>query len=205
MGRTERAHPPGRLATLDTVETELVVLLDEQRRAIGAAPKHLAHHADTPLHLGFSCYVLDAVGRVLVTQRAATKRSFARVWTNTVCGHPAPGEEAADAVSRRARYELGLAVHAVQLVLPDFRYRAEQDGVVENEWCPVFLARTTGEPTPEPTEVDAYRWTSWEQLLTDVATDPEPWSPWCREQIRLLEQAGLLRRYRARPPGVDLP
>ncbi len=192
------------LAILDTVETELVVLLDEQRRAVGSAPKRLAHHAETPLHLGFSCYVLDAAGRVLVTQRAATKRSFARVWTNTVCGHPGPGEEPADAVSRRARYELGLQVCEVQLALPDFRYRAEQDGVVENEWCPVFLARTTGQPTPEPSEVDAYRWTSWEQLLADVDRDPGPWSPWCLDQIRLLEHGGLLRRYRAQSPATGL-
>lgn len=181
---------------MPVVVEEMVVLLDEQRRSIGAVPKVGVHHADTPLHLGFSCYVLDPAGRLLVTQRALDKRSFGGVWTNTFCGHPAPGEDPADAVRRRADFELGITVREVTLALPDFRYRAEQDGVVENEWCPVFLAVTDDEPTPEPDEVAELRWTTWEQLQAELAEDPGPWSPWCREQAPLL--AGLVEDFRAR-------
>ncbi len=189
--------PSGRaLASVPDVVEEMVVLLDEQRRSIGAVPKVGVHHAATPLHLGFSCYVLDPAGRVLVTQRALDKRSFGGVWTNAFCGHPAPGEDPADAVRRRADFELGITVREVTLALPDFRYRAEQDGVVENEWCPVFLAVTDDDPTPEPEEVAELRWTTWEQLQAELATDPEPWSPWCREQAPLL--AGLVEEFRAR-------
>jgi len=156
------------------------------------------HTADTPLHLGFSCWAFDPQGRLLVTRRAATKRSFGGLWTNTVCGHPAPGEPHVDAVHRRARFELGLELQDVALALPDFRYRAEHDGLVENEVCPVFLARTDGEPDPRPDEVDGLqRWT-WSQLRAAQAEDPASLSPWCREQAPLLEALPLLQDY-ARP------
>jgi len=179
------------------VEQELVVLLDEDARPIGTLPKHLVHHGDTPLHLGFSCYLLDPAGRLLVTRRALSKPTFGGVWTNTVCGHPGPGESPAAAVARRARFELGLAVTQVVAALPHFRYRAEQDGIVENEWCPVLLAVTTGPPEPRPDEVAEYRWTTWEQFSADIETSPQQWSPWCREQGQQLGAAGLVENYRS--------
>jgi isopentenyl-diphosphate Delta-isomerase len=49
---------------------ELVLLLDEDGRAAGTAAKASVHHAETPLHLGFSCYLFNADDRVLVTRRA---------------------------------------------------------------------------------------------------------------------------------------
>ena len=101
------------------------MLLDEDGNAVGVADKHAVHHAETPLHLAFSCYVLDADGRLLVTRRALAKATFPGVWTNSCCGHPAPGEDVEAAVVRRVGQELGLSLRDLRLVLPRFRYRAE--------------------------------------------------------------------------------
>lgn len=173
------------------------MLLDEDGNPTGTLPKRLTHHADTPLHLGFSCYLLDPQGRLLVTRRAVAKPSFGGVWTNTVCGHPGPGEPHAQAVARRARFELGVGVRSVTPALPRFRYRAEQAGVVENEWCPVYLAVTDDEPVGETSEVEEHRWTTWEQFLADSRAEPATWSPWCLEQSAQLEAAGLVTAFRA--------
>ena len=55
------------------------------------------------------------------------------------------------------------------LVLPRFRYRAVGDnGTVENELCPVFTATATGDPHPDPTEVEAWEWVPWPQFRDDV-------------------------------------
>jgi isopentenyl-diphosphate delta-isomerase len=167
--------------------SELVVLLDDDGRALGTAPKATAHHADTPLHLAFSCYVFDAQDRLLVTRRALGKPTWPGVWTNSVCGHPGPGEDVADAVTRRARQELGLELEDVVLVLPAFRYTATMaNGVRENELCPVFVARAIGDPKPAHDEVEEWTWVPWKEFRDDVIDGRREVSPWCVEQVAAL-------------------
>jgi isopentenyl-diphosphate delta-isomerase len=166
---------------------EEVVLLDEAGRAIGTAPKATVHHADTPLHLAFSCYVFDDAGRLLLTRRALGKRTFPGLWTNSFCGHPAPGEEMFEGVARRGSQELGIVLEDLRLALPAFRYQATMpDGVRENELCPVFTARTTSDPDPDPTEVAAVEWAPWPGFRDAVLAGERQVSVWCAEQVRQL-------------------
>ena len=181
---------------------DLIVLLDERGREIGTAAKVSAHHQDTPLHLGFSCYLFDDAGNVLLTRRALGKRTWPGVWTNSFCGHPLPGESVDDAVHRRADRELGVRIRDVVCVLPDFRYRAvASDGTVENEICPVYCARTDSVVRAAPDETMDVRWLSWAELSSAANLD---WaiSPWAVEQIPMLETAGLPYRVDGSPAAT---
>jgi hypothetical protein len=122
-------HEPARLpdgreqmneGVSEVLAEEQVVLLDERFRPVGAAPKGSVHNSSTELHPAFSCYVFDSAGRVLVTRRALTKRTWPGVWTKSFCGHPGPREHPERAVVRRARQELGMAVRDLRLALTDF-------------------------------------------------------------------------------------
>jgi isopentenyl-diphosphate delta-isomerase len=171
---------------------ELIVLVDEAGAAIGTMPKQLVHTGETPLHRAFSAYLFDDAGRLLVTRRAVGKATFPGMWTNTVCGHPGPGEDDDAAIARRANFELALRVTGLAPALPGYRYRAEFRGVVENEVCPVYLGRFTGEPVPDPTEVADWELLDWVSFRRRQETEGDAWSPWCREQARLIEAAGLV-------------
>lgn len=163
---------------------EQVVLLDEDGRAIGSADKATVHSGDTPLHLAFSCHVVDDEGRVLLTRRALNKLTWPGVWTNSFCGHPGPGEDVTQAIMRRAEQELGTRVDRVEPALPDFRYRAVDDsGVVENEICPVYTARIAADLAPRPDEVCAYHWARPEDVRASIDATPFAFSPWMIEQI----------------------
>jgi isopentenyl-diphosphate Delta-isomerase len=182
------------------MDEELIVLLSPDGRATGTAPKISSHHLTTPLHLAFSCYLTNGSGRVLITQRAHTKATFPSVWTNSCCGHPAPGETLRDAVRRRVRTELGLAVGELTLVLPRFRYRATAaDGVVENELCPVVRAAASGDLCPNPEEAASADWRDWQECV-DLVKDPGA-SPWFRDQMRELMPLGEPGAWPAAPPS----
>jgi isopentenyl-diphosphate Delta-isomerase len=167
-----------------TQTQDLVVLLDDEGRATGTAPRADVHTDDTPLHLAFSCYVRDGRGRLLVTRRALAKRTWPGVWTNSFCGHPRPGEDMVDALHRYAAHELGTTVRDVECVLPDFRYRAvDASGVVEHELCPVFVATLDGDLDPNPDEVAEHQWAAVGDVLDLVTTAPWAVSPWLVAQV----------------------
>ena len=170
-------------------ENEQVVLVDEQGAPIGLADKATVHGAHTPRHLAFSCYGFRADGRLLVTRRAADKATFPAVWTNTACGHPAPGEDPADAAARRMRYELRIDPVDLRMVLPDFSYRASDGAVEENELCPVLACRIDDDPRPRPDEVGEWAWWTWAEFLAAAADPDSGLSPWARLQAPLLNEA----------------
>jgi isopentenyl-diphosphate delta-isomerase len=179
---------------------ELIVLVDESGVALGTAEKWSSHHTQTPLHLGFSCYVFGDDGALLVTRRAATKKVWPGVWTNTVCGHPGPGEAVLEAVQRRLSYELGMSAEGFELVLPDYIYKSPPfRGVVEHEYCPVFVARAASPPLLNSAEVDDHRWMPWAEYLRAAGADSVgAYSWWCKDQIRYLREHPVVARY-ARP------
>ncbi len=172
---------------------ELVVLVDEEGRPVGEAPKRTVHNTDTPLHLAFSCHVRDGEGRILVTRRALGKRTWPGVWTNSFCGHPGPGEDVTEAVIRRGRQELGIELEDLELVLPDFRYRAvDASGIVEHELCPVYVAHVRGEVAPDPDEVMEWKWVDEAPLSAAVESAGWAFSPWLA--LQLPELAAVTRR-----------
>lgn len=183
-----RAPMPSPVVT-EMAGNEHVVLLDESGRATGTADKAVVHTGETPLHLAFSCYLVRDQ-RLLVTRRALAKRTFPGLWTNSVCGHPALGEPLFAAVQRRARGELGLAAHGLRVVLPGFRYRAQMDGVEENEICPVLVGEADGHLELNPDEVDSARWQPWVEFAAGVLAGTIPVSPWCRLQVAALSELG---------------
>ena len=167
--------------------SERVILLDDLGRPSGTAPKHSVHSTQTPLHLGFSCHLINGDGQVLVTQRAATKHTWPGVWTNACCGHPQIGETLRMAVQRRLHDELGVSASRMSLALSDFTYRAVMpNGVTEHEVCPVVIAEIDGEPMLNPDEVGDARWVRWEELTERARSRPESLSPWSVAQIARL-------------------
>lgn len=169
---------------------DLVVLLDAAGRVVGQAQRASVHHRDTPRHLAFSSYLFDGHGRLLLTRRALAKPTWPGVWTNSCCGHPRPGERPEDAVRRRVADELGARVVDLELAVPDFGYRAvDASGVVENEFCPVWVGRLASPLAVDPAEVVATTWVEWDDIVALARTAPDLLSPWCVLQVPLLDEA----------------
>ena len=172
------------------IDTEQIVFVTEQGMPTGETGAKLASHtADTKLHLAFSCYIFRrSDNAILLTQRALSKKVWPGVWTNSVCGHPAPGEPMEAAIRRRTQYEVGIGqLEGIRVLLPEYRYTTPlYNGIIENEFCPVYMAYTDSEPQPNPDEVEAYKWLSWADYVQMLENKPDGMSYWAKDQYTQL-------------------
>jgi isopentenyl-diphosphate delta-isomerase len=165
---------------------EYVVLVNDKNEPLGTLPKLAAHHKNTPLHQGFSLFLFNKNGELLLQQRSANKKTWPNTWSNSVCGHPRLKETAIQAAKRRLDFELGICNAEIKMILPNYRYRFEIEGIVENEICPVMAGFSEEEPKPNHDEVQAIKWISWEGWLNEINKSPQIYSPWCVEETQLL-------------------
>ena len=166
---------------------EHVVLVDEQNNRLGLEDKYKVHTADTPLHRGFSLFIINKQGELLLQQRSDSKIAWPGVWSNSVCGHPADGETPQEAAKRRAKFELGIDIEldSIYLILPKYQYKFEYNGIVENEICPVMAVFGEFEPKPNPDEVKDTRWIEWPKFMEEIKK-PNKYSQWCQQEAALI-------------------
>ncbi len=170
------------------MEKEYVVLVDRKNNVLGTSPKLATHNKKTPLHRGFSIFIFNNKGQVLLQKRSKKKKTWPSFWSNSCCGHPKLNESNIDAAKRRVKFELGLEVNKIYEILPNFSYKVEEDEIVENEICPVLIGFSIQKPNINKDEVENIKWINWNEFIIDIRENPEKYSPWC-----ILELKELLR------------
>lgn len=164
---------------------EYVVLVDERNKVVGTRQKSIVHQKQTPLHRGFSSFVFNSKGQVLLQQRSLSKKTWPGIWSNTCCGHPNLNETSQEAAQRRLEFELGLKIDNLKEVF-NYRYCFSRFGIMENEICPVVIGFSDQTPTPNPSEVADFKYLDWKDFLKIVDLEGDVWSQWCVEESRIL-------------------
>lgn len=160
----------------------LVELVDDTGAAIGTAEKLMAHRAPGMLHRAVSVVLFDGQ-QLLLQQRAETVDRFAGLWANTCCTHPAPGELAETAATRRLEEELGIRAEVREV--GTFTYSAvdRRSGFVEFEYDHVVVGVFHGDPQADSSLVAAWAWTDITELRSDLAKAPEQFAPWMAQVV----------------------
>jgi isopentenyl-diphosphate delta-isomerase len=184
------------------VNSEEVVLINEQDEPIGLAGK-LEAHEKALLHRAVSVVLFqqENPSLMLIQQRAACKYHSPLLWANTCCSHPREGEAPAAAAVRRVKEELDITAPPLQFAGRVY-YRAEvPPQLTEHEISHVFtgvLAKDAPIPCI-PAEVAATAW-------IDAARWPQDrnYVPWMGKMVyKALElgispiHADILKRYEA--------
>jgi isopentenyl-diphosphate delta-isomerase len=167
--------------------SDLLILVDENDRQIGAAPK-LRAHQEALLHRAFSVFLFDRDGRMLLTRRAPGKYHSGGLWTNACCSHPRDGETLAEAVPRRLAEELGVSDCPCREV-GSFVYRADfANGLTEHELDHVFVGEWSQGVTPDPLETSEIAWWPVEEIQRQLNDHPERFTAWFAPAFALATQ-----------------
>jgi isopentenyl-diphosphate delta-isomerase len=136
-------------------------------------------------HKAVSVFLMHE-GRVLIQQRALKKYHTPGMWANTCCTHPLWDETDADCAQRRLSEELGIS--GAPLTYRDtIEYRADVgNGLIEHEVVAIFTGQAPVDLafTPNPDEVMATQWVSFDDLVASIARAPENYTPWLHIYLR---------------------
>ena len=175
----------------DTVKN--VVLVNDRDEELGVCDKLKAHLGMGVLHRAFSLFIFNSKEQLLLQKRGENKMLWPGYWSNSCCSHPFPGESYIDAARRRAIEELGIRCNPEWLY--NFHYEANYLEIgSENELCSVLIAKTDMEPEINEEEISEYMWMDWIELVQDVQTYPEKYTPWFLLEVEEIKLRKNLKR-----------
>ncbi|MWV63260.1 isopentenyl-diphosphate Delta-isomerase [Halorubrum sp. JWXQ-INN 858] len=150
-----------------------VIAVDPDDTEQGTVNRLDAHTGDGIRHRAFTCLVFDAEGRILLAQRAPTKRLWDGHWDGTVASHPVEGQSQKDATKQRLQEELGIAPDQYDgvRVTDKFEYKRyyPNEGV---EWEVCAVLKVTLEDTtldPDDEEIGGMLWVDYDHLHENPA------------------------------------
>lgn len=163
-----------------------VILVDENNREIGSMEKMEAH-IKGELHRAVSVFIINSKGEWLLQRRAYEKYHSPCLWTNTCCSHPFPGENAESAAARRLVEEMGIKCSLKKLF--HFIYKEELDNsLTEHELDFVFVGVSDEIPNPDTSEVDSWKYVSFDWLENDFNLHPESYTVWFGKIFRRVNE-----------------
>ena len=171
----------------EDANSDLLILVDSDDQEIGLMDKTLCHEDQGKLHRAFSIFLFNRSGEVLIQQRATSKPLWGDFWSNTCCSHPRAGESIDSAASRRIEEELD--IQAELSFIYKFEYQARfNEQLSENELCSVYFGHFDGAPTPNPNEVQSWKWISRESLTKELRDNADLFTPWLKLEWSTLNE-----------------
>jgi isopentenyl-diphosphate Delta-isomerase len=182
-GEVRMDRPKDSVVSVDTL-----ICVDESDNGTGFEEKERCHLHPTRLHRAFSIFIFNSRGEILLHRRSRSKKTWPGFWTNACCSHPRKGESLEAATARRLKEELGFETPVTHLFR--FQYRADYDADYgENEIDHVFVGFYDGEVSPDPGEIEEWRFVETEKLREEMKAHPETYTPWFKIALpRVLER-----------------
>jgi isopentenyl-diphosphate delta-isomerase len=171
---------------------EKVILVDEYDTERGFMEKIEAHQKAL-LHRAFSVFIFNNKNEMLLQQRNIDKYHSGGLWTNSCCSHPRPGEETAEAASRRLEEEMGFKTPLVKIF--EFTYKTIfANGLAEHEFDHVFAGYYDGPVTPDQHEVKNYAWESVTSIEEKLAENVLQFTEWFRIAFPMIKEWMIKQR-----------
>jgi isopentenyl-diphosphate delta-isomerase len=158
--------------------TDPVILVDDRDNETGIAGKLEAHRKGL-LHRAFSVFVFNSKGELMLQKRADAKYHSGGLWSNTCCSHPFPGESSAAAAHRRLMEEMGFSTDLIECFSFIYKEKLDND-LTEHEYDHVFIGRTENAPSPNPQEVQDWKWMNMDELKQELDNNSPAYTVWLR-------------------------
>ncbi|MBI2021289.1 NUDIX domain-containing protein [Candidatus Daviesbacteria bacterium] len=172
-----------------------IIVVDEDGSPTGEyIPKEVGHTGEGRRHLAITVLLYNKSGEVLLQKRK--HQVFDNIWDFTGATHPLHLEDGQDETLEQAtrrclkrEYQIG----EIELKnLGFFNYFAKySQNLCENEHCAMLIGEYNGEFELNPEVGYECKWIEKKLFLKDIEQNPQNYSPWAIEGVRVLKKSGF--------------
>lgn len=177
---------------------QIILAVDDGGNFLEYIPKEIGHKGKGRRHLAITVLLFNSKGQVLLQKRK--HQLFNNLWDLTGATHPLHktdgfDESLEEATKRCLREEWDIKDIRDIKILGEFNYFAPyhtaQGDFCENEHCFMMVRKYDGELNLNPDAGYEYKWMRWSEFLKDIATNPQNYTPWAKEGVKVLKETGF--------------
>lgn len=173
---------------------QIILAVSDSGKFIEYIPKEAGHKGAGRRHLAITVLLRNSTGQVLLQKRK--HKIFDDLWDLTGATHPLHKEDGSDetleeATARCLKEEWGISPASPRLrgvkEIGVFNYFARYGDLCENEHCFMMAGQYDGKINMNPEAGYEYRWMDKEEFLQDIEKNPQKYTPWAVEAVKILQ------------------
>lgn len=176
------------------MDDQIILACDDNGKFLEYISKSAGHTGKGKRHLAITVLIYNSKGEVLLQRRK--HQVFDNIWDFTASTHPLHRDDGKDetikeATSRSLKDEYGIENVEVKRA-GEFNYFAQYGEYCENEHDVLLIGEYNGEVKLNSDVAYEYKWVSKEDLLKDMEQNPQKYSAWANEGLKVLKQMGFV-------------
>lgn len=169
--------------------SQIILAVDDKGKFLEYIPKEEGHKRDGKRHLAITVLIYNSKGQVLLQKRK--HKIFDNIWDLTGATHPLHREDGIDETPEEATLRCLKDEYDIENIsvknIGAFNYFAKTDDLCENEHCTLMVGEYNGPVKMNPSVGYEYKWVDKKEFLRDIEENPQNYTPWANESIKLLK------------------
>lgn len=175
---------------------QALIVVDDKDKMLGYAPRSECHTGKGKRHRAFVILLFNKEGKILLQHRK--HKLFDKLWDLTAASHPlhinGKDESYIEAAHRCLKNEWGIDKIELKNV-GAFNYFKEHSEHCENEHCALIVGEYNEKFVVNPEVAYGFRWVDFEQLLSEIHKNPDNFTIWLIEAVKLFERNGSRKHF----------
>lgn len=172
---------------------QIILACDDQGKFLEYIPKEVGHTGEGRRHLAITVLIYNSKDEVLLQRRK--HKVFDDIWDFTASTHPLhlenKDETLEEATLRALKDEYVIEEIGDLREVGEFNYYAKVGELCENEHDHLLVGEYNGEINLNPKHGYEAKWVDKIEVLKDMESNPDKYTPWAKEGLKVLKQAGF--------------
>lgn len=174
----------------------IIIVCDNEGIPTGEfIPKEVGHTGEGQHHLAITVLLFNSKGEVLLQERK--HKRFDLLWDLTGATDLYHFEDGQDETFEESTMRCLKKEYEIEKIenlqnLGGFNYFQKWGEYCENEFCAMMVGEYNGQVQMNPSVGYSYKWVKKEDFLKDIEQNPQKYTPWAIEGVKVLKQKGFL-------------